>query len=83
MGPGIKTETWVGWIAGIAVASAVLVSAMFQFAYGNFETKNHNIEMHAADREDMHRMENKLDELLNRPVTWPMTQHKPTRKANR
>ncbi len=62
----IKTETWVGWIAGFSLAMVTVVFVAITYAYANFETKEHAKDV--ADR--VTRLDQKFDEVFGIPKNW-------------
>jgi hypothetical protein len=59
----IKTETWIGWIAGITVVLITGTFVVITFAFAQFETKEHSNERWEMVSEQLKRINDKLDHM--------------------
>jgi len=58
---GIKTETWVAWIAAVFVVSVGSLFTAMNFAYSTFETMKRADDKYAAFQKQIDRIEDKVD----------------------
>lgn len=70
MGGGIKTETWVAWLAGAFVVGVSAIFIAMSYVYANFETVKHADERDARMQAQLNRIEDKIDDMGEFPPGW-------------